>query len=71
MKTYFFETYGCEMNVAESAAVEQLFISRGWKKSASPQIADVVVINTCSIRKKSGNVVRMQNSGIWKRLRNS
>lgn len=51
MKTYFFETYGCEMNVAESAAVEQLFISRGWKKSASPQIADVVVINTCSIRK--------------------
>ena len=39
------------MNVAESASVEQLFISRGWKKSSSAQIADVVVINTCSIRK--------------------
>ena len=51
MKTYFFETYGCEMNVAESASVEQLFISRGWGKADNPQIADVVVINTCSIRK--------------------
>ncbi|MCR5401446.1 MAG: tRNA (N6-isopentenyl adenosine(37)-C2)-methylthiotransferase MiaB [Treponema sp.] len=51
MKTYFFETYGCEMNVAESASVEQLFISRGWEKADNPQIADVVVINTCSIRK--------------------
>lgn len=51
MKTYFFETYGCEMNVAESAAVEQLFISRGWKKASSAQVCDVAVINTCSIRK--------------------
>lgn len=51
MKTYFFETYGCEMNVAESAAVEQLFISRGWKKASNAQVCDVAVINTCSIRK--------------------
>ncbi len=48
--TYFFETYGCEMNLAESAAVEQLFISRGWTKADDVQIADVVVINTCSVR---------------------
>ena len=51
MKTYFFETYGCEMNIAESASVEQLFISRGWKKAENAQVADVCVINTCSIRK--------------------
>lgn len=51
MKTYFFETYGCEMNIAESAAVEQLFISRGWKKASSAQVCDVAVINTCSVRK--------------------
>ena len=55
MKTYFFETYGCEMNIAESAAVEQLFISRGWKKSESAQTADVAVINTCSIRETAEN----------------
>ena len=55
MKTYFFETYGCEMNIAESAAVEQLFIARGWKPSESAQTADVAVINTCSIRETAEN----------------
>ncbi len=48
--TYFFETYGCEMNIAESASVEQLFISRGWTKADNCQVADLVVINTCSVR---------------------
>lgn len=51
--TYFFETYGCEMNIAESAAVEQLFISRGWTEAASAQVADVCIINTCSVRKSA------------------
>ena len=55
MFTYFFETYGCEMNIAESAAVEQLFIARGWKKSDSAQTADIAVINTCSIRETAEN----------------
>ncbi len=53
--TYFFETYGCEMNIAESAAVEQLLISRGWIKAESAQIADLAIINTCSIRETAEN----------------
>jgi len=28
--TYYFETYGCQMNLAESASIERLFIARGW-----------------------------------------
>ena len=52
---YFFETYGCQMNIAESAAVEQLFIARGWEKSESAQIADIVIINTCSVRETAEN----------------
>lgn len=48
--TYFFETYGCEMNIAESASVEQLMISRGWTKASHPEEANIVVINTCSVR---------------------
>ena len=55
MKSYFFETYGCEMNIAESAAVEQLFIARGWQRSESAQTADVAVINTCSVRETAEN----------------
>ena len=53
--TYFFETYGCEMNIAESAAVENLFISRGWSKAEKPELADVVIINTCSVRGSAEN----------------
>ena len=44
--TYFFETYGCQMNIAESAAVEQLLIARGWTKASDAQFADIVIINT-------------------------
>ena len=53
--TYFFETYGCQMNIAESAAAEQLFIARGWTKASDPQLADVAVINTCSVRATAEN----------------
>ena len=39
------------MNIAESASMEQLLIARGWNVAASAQVADLIVINTCSIRK--------------------
>ena len=48
--TYFFETYGCQMNIAESAAMERVFLSRGWHEAADVETADVVVVNTCSVR---------------------
>ena len=53
--TYFFETYGCEMNIAESAAVEQLLIARKWEKAPSAQVADLVILNTCSVRETAEN----------------
>ncbi|MDR1786602.1 MAG: tRNA (N6-isopentenyl adenosine(37)-C2)-methylthiotransferase MiaB [Spirochaetaceae bacterium] len=49
--TYFFETYGCQMNKAESAQVKNLLAGRGWTESPSPETADLAVINTCSVRK--------------------
>ena len=55
--TYFFETYGCQMNTAESASVEQLFLARGWTKAGGAQIADVAIINTCSVRETAENRV--------------
>lgn len=53
--TYFFETYGCQMNVAESASVALLFDARGWTRADSAESADVAVINTCSVRKTAEN----------------
>lgn len=52
---YFFETYGCQMNIAESAAVEQLLIARGWEKADSPEVCDMAILNTCSVRASAEN----------------
>ena len=48
--TYFFETYGCQMNHAESASIERILVERGWSKAASAEEAGLVIINTCSVR---------------------
>ena len=48
--TYFFETYGCQMNSAESAALALACRERGWKAAADGLSADLVLINTCSVR---------------------
>lgn len=53
--TYFFETYGCQMNIAESAAAEQTFLSRGWQRAENAEIADLAIINTCSVRATAEN----------------
>ncbi|MGP1587094.1 MAG: tRNA (N6-isopentenyl adenosine(37)-C2)-methylthiotransferase MiaB [Treponemataceae bacterium] len=47
---YYFETYGCQMNKAESAATEQILCSRGWSASPDAENADLIIINTCSVR---------------------
>ena len=48
--TYFFETYGCQMNQAESSSMEQLLISKGWTAAANAETCDLLIINTCSVR---------------------
>jgi tRNA-2-methylthio-N6-dimethylallyladenosine synthase len=47
---YFIETYGCQMNKAESAAMEMDFRERNWIRASQPDEADLVMINTCSVR---------------------
>lgn len=47
---YLFETYGCEMNKAESASIEQLLINRKWTAAEKAEDADLIVVNTCSVR---------------------
>jgi tRNA-2-methylthio-N6-dimethylallyladenosine synthase len=48
--TYFFETYGCQMNSAESTALALTLQERGWTSAADSEGADLIIINTCSVR---------------------
>jgi tRNA-2-methylthio-N6-dimethylallyladenosine synthase len=44
------KTYGCQMNERDSEQVSQMFIERGYTLTPREQEADVVLINTCSVR---------------------
>lgn len=61
MKNFLIETYGCQMNIAESNAISTILIGRGLESTDNPSDADVVIINTCSVRKTAEN-------RIWGRL---
>ena len=47
---YFIETYGCQMNKAESAALETIMREHAWSPAPGADEADLVLINTCSVR---------------------
>lgn len=51
MKLYL-ETYGCQMNVSDSGKISYLFTQQGYQKTDVSQDADLIVINTCSVREK-------------------
>lgn len=53
---YYFETYGCQMNVSESNALERVLKARGWKEGRA-ETANLVIINTCSVRITAENRV--------------
>ena len=57
MRTLHITTYGCQMNVYDSGRLEELLLTRGWTLAKSPEAADFVFLNTCSIREKAARRV--------------
>jgi tRNA-2-methylthio-N6-dimethylallyladenosine synthase len=50
MPSVFFDTFGCQMNVADSDALASALRIRGYDKTEHSVAADIVVVNTCSVR---------------------
>ena len=50
LKTYYIETYGCQMNFSDSELVESLLSQAGLEPAGSAEQADLVLINTCGVR---------------------
>lgn len=50
MKKFFIETYGCQMNVADSEVVAAIMQTTDYSLTDSINDADIVILNTCSIR---------------------
>jgi tRNA-2-methylthio-N6-dimethylallyladenosine synthase len=52
-KTFYIETFGCQMNAHDSEKVVGTLISRGYLQVETPEAAGLVLYNTCSIRDKA------------------
>jgi len=62
-KTFYIETFGCQMNAHDSEKVIGTLVSKGYTQVETPEAAGLVLYNTCSIRDKAEQKVfnRLQN----------
>ena len=50
MKRFYLESYGCQMNVYDTQGLARLLEDHGFHRVEQPEGADVVLVNTCSVR---------------------
>lgn len=53
ISTFHITTFGCQMNLADSSTLVQTLRSRGYKRVENEQEADLLILNTCSVREKA------------------
>jgi len=58
LKNFYIESYGCAMNFADSEVVASILQKEGFGSVKEPALADLILINTCSIREKAEDTVR-------------
>ena len=57
-KHFYIESYGCAMNFADSEVVASILGKNGFGSTRNIEIADLILLNTCSIREKAEQTVR-------------
>jgi len=60
-KKFYIETYGCQMNVADSEVVSSIMSENGYDQTPEMEEADLILVNTCSIRENA-------EQRVWGRL---
>jgi tRNA-2-methylthio-N6-dimethylallyladenosine synthase len=61
-KKLFLESYGCQMNFSDSEIVASILNEQGYNTTLKQEEADLILLNTCSIREKAEQTVRMRLS---------
>ena len=61
-KKFYIETYGCQMNFADTEVVNSILIEDGMTPVLSAEEADIIFVNTCSIRENA-------ETRVWNRLK--
>jgi len=57
-KHFYIESYGCAMNFADSEVVASILAKNGFGSTRNIEVADLILLNTCSIREKAEQTVR-------------
>ena len=57
MKQLFIETYGCQMNVADSEVIASVMKMAGYETCDDLEQADAILLNTCSVRENAENKI--------------
>ena len=58
VKKFYIESYGCQMNFSDSEIVASILGESGFKPTRMMEAADLILVNTCSIREKAEDTVR-------------
>lgn len=53
VKSFYLETFGCQMNVVDSERIVATLHSLGYQQVATPEASDLILLNTCSVRDKA------------------
>ncbi len=53
MKQVYLDTFGCQMNVADTDRMELILFHSGYQRTQAKEDADLILVNTCSIREKA------------------
>lgn len=69
VNNFYIETYGCQMNVRDSQRIAAILRNMGMSAVNEPEKADVIIVNTCSIREKSEHKV-YSALGRYRRMKN-
>ncbi len=69
-KHFYIESYGCQMNFADSEIVASILNKEGFGATRNVEEADLIFINTCSIREKAEQTVRKRLTEFRKLKRN-
>ncbi|RYF84657.1 MAG: tRNA (N6-isopentenyl adenosine(37)-C2)-methylthiotransferase MiaB [Chitinophagaceae bacterium] len=59
-KHFYIESYGCAMNFADSEVVASILQEHGYAATTQTELADLILVNTCSIREKAEQTVRQR-----------
>jgi tRNA-2-methylthio-N6-dimethylallyladenosine synthase len=69
-KKLFIKTYGCQMNVYDSARMADVLAPLGYVPASAPDSADMVILNTCHVREKAAEKV-FSDLGRLRRLKDA